>query len=127
MPVTVTNPLQYPVDVNALASTCSLYLEEQRAQTSAGIFLIDESRMIELNENYKHHQGATDVLSFPLHDPEQPTPAFIESPETKQDLGDIFICVPVVHKECADPAEFYDRLVFLAKHGLDHLLGRHHE
>lgn len=127
MPVTVANPLQYSVDNNSLANACSQYLEEQRAQSSAAIFLIDENRMVELNENYKHHQGATDVLSFPLHDPEQPTPAFIESPETQQDLGDIFICVPVVQKEYADPASFYDRLVFLAKHGLDHLLGRHHE
>lgn len=93
-----------------------------------GVHVVDEERMRFLNENYKHHQGTTDVLSFVMHDPEQPTPSFTETEQTKKQYGDIFLCFPVIEDEAKeDGVSVQEQLEFLLEHGCLHLLGHHHD
>lgn len=83
--------------------------------------------MKELNESKLHHEGTTDVLSFPQHERHQlddfPLPA-----EIPPHLGDIVICYPVAVKAAQRYGKMVDEQIgFFLEHGLMHLLGYHHD
>lgn len=71
-----------------------------------------------LNREFRHHDTATDVLSFPAPESEVPGDT----------LGDLAISV---ERAAAQAAEFghstYDEVRILMLHGLLHLLGYDHE
>lgn len=97
-------------------------------EAHVGVQVVDEERMRELNEQYKHHEGATDVLTFVLRDPEQPTPHFLETEDSYQEFGDIFLCYPVIERSAQEEGTtVQEKLEFLAEHGALHLVGEHHD
>jgi len=81
-----------------------------------------------LNKKYRNLDKTTNVLSFPFHDPTQPADtAFIESPDDVLRLGDIVISFPEARDMAIKDNKLVDdEIVFLALHGLDHLMGKHH-
>lgn len=119
----------FPADTTALENVVSkVFLINDITIAQVGVHIVSEERMRELNENYKHHQGATDVLSFVMHDPEQPTASFLESDETQRQYGDIFLCYPVIQEEAQEEGTTTQaQLEFLLEHGCLHLLGQHHD
>ncbi len=123
------NPNKYPLAESVAEGVVSrVFLAHDVTIAIVGVWLVDEAEMRRLNENYKHHQGATDVLSFPMHDPQQPTPSFLETAETAQEYGDIFLCWPVIAQEAVEEeTTVEERFAFLLEHGCLHLLGIHHE
>jgi rRNA maturation RNase YbeY len=123
------NELNYPVDVAALERVVAkVFLMNDQTVARVGVHIVDETRMTQLNEQYKHHQGATDVLTFVLHDPEQPTPSFLETPDSLSEFGDVFLCYEVIEAEALqEEISVQERLEFLLEHGCLHLLGIHHE
>lgn len=127
--VTFSNEHDFPVDISALERVVAkTFLIHEVTIAQVGVHVIDEDLMTELNEQYKHHQGPTDVLSFVMHDPEQPTPAFMETTATAQQYGDIFLCFPIIADEATEEGiEVQERLEFLTEHGCLHLLGIHHD
>jgi probable rRNA maturation factor len=84
--------------------------------------------MRQLNNQYRNIDDTTDVLSFPLNDPDEKLEAsFVEAPDGTMRLGDIVISFPQAVQEAAEENVLVDdRIVFLALHGLNHLLGIHH-
>jgi len=127
--VLVQNETQFPVDEIALQRVVSrVFLSRDVTIAQVGVSVVGIEKMTQLNEQYKHHEGATDVLSFVLHDPEQPTPGFLETPETETEYGDIFLCYEVIAEEAEEQGiEVQEQLEFLTEHACLHLLGVHHE
>lgn len=127
--VTCSNEHDFPVDFAALERVVAkTFLIHNVTIAQVGVHVIDEDLMTELNENYKHHQGPTDVLSFVMHDPEQPTPNFLETEESQTQFGDIFLCFPIIADEARDEGKaVQQQLEFLVEHGCLHLLGIHHD
>ncbi len=127
--VIFSNEHDFPVDLSALERVVSkTFLIANITIARVGVHLIDEDLMTELNEQYKHHQGPTDVLSFVMHDPEQPTPNFMETTDTATQYGDIFLCFPIIDEEAREQGvTAQEQLEFLLEHGCLHLLGVHHE
>lgn len=127
--VLFSNPHDFPVREAGVENTVSrVFLTHDITIAEIGIHIVDEAEMTELNENYKHHQGSTDVLTFPMHDPEQPTPHFLETEATQQAYGDIFLCYPVIEQEAQErEISTQEQIEFLAEHGCLHLLGVHHD
>lgn len=80
--------------------------------------LVDDERMIRLNETYRKKPGTTDVLSFELQEPEEEG-VFL--------LGEV-----VVNREAAERQakelghSFEEEVAELIRHGVLHLLGKHH-
>jgi len=97
--------------------------------TEVSISVVGDRRMRTLNKKYRHVDKTTDVLSFPFHDPTQPSKTpFIESPDDVLRLGDIVISFPEARLMAISENKLVDdEIVFLALHGLDHLMGKHHE
>lgn len=90
------------------------------------IRFVDEDEGLSLNQQYRHKNYATNVLSFPYEEPVLPED-MVGSDEPAY-LGDLVICMPVVLSEAATqhklPATHTAHLVV---HGLLHLLGYDHE
>ena len=108
----------------AMRKAISLALKYKNLKTTdpyeVSIIFVDEARIREINNDFRHIDRATDVISF----------AFSEGEGAKFApylLGDIFICTDVV----ANHAEKYgttfnEEMVFMVVHGILHLLGFDH-
>ena len=84
--------------------------------------------MRELNRTYRKLDKTTDVLSFPLHDSTYTDTQFIDPPDHVLRLGDIIVSYPQAVGEATEENTMVDDMIItLVLHGLDHLLGIHHE
>ncbi len=118
------------VDIQYAASSESLPVESDIRQWIVAVIgdrmtdaeltvrLVDESESAQLNKDFRHKQGSTNVLSFPME-----CPSAVGLPL----LGDIAICAPVVEREATaqnkDTVAHYAHMVV---HGVLHLLGYDH-
>jgi probable rRNA maturation factor len=80
--------------------------------------IVDEQESAELNEQYRHKQGPTNVLSFPFECP----------PGVELNLlGDLVICAPVVQREAQQQQkQELAHWAHMVVHGTLHLLGYDH-
>lgn len=84
------------------------------------IRITDEDEMTTLNQTWRHKNGPTNVLSFPLDVPAKN--------ETKPLLGDIVICFPVIEREAkAQHKTIEAHFAHMVVHGMLHLIGFDHE
>ncbi|MDZ7662225.1 rRNA maturation RNase YbeY [Thiohalophilus sp.] len=91
---------------------------EQRQDAELTVRIVDEAESAELNEQYRHKSGPTNVLSFPFECP----------PEVELDLlGDLVICAPVVQREAQEQGKLeMAHWAHMVVHGTLHLLGYDH-
>lgn len=104
-------------DDDSLMRWAALALRDKPGQELT-IRLVDAAESQTLNNQYRHKDYPTNVLSFPADlPPELNIPL----------LGDLVICVPVVNREAAEqgkPAEAH--WAHMVIHGCLHLLGHDH-
>ncbi len=120
----------YPVDRKKVKAAISSILEKKiNHNAEVSVAIIGDRRMRELNRTYRKIDATTDVLSFPLNDPTyNKNQSFVEAPDGILRLGDILISFPQAVETATEENKLVDDvIVFLALHGLDHLLGIHHE
>ncbi|MDA0717193.1 MAG: rRNA maturation RNase YbeY [Cyanobacteria bacterium] len=96
---------------------------------SMGLSLVGDSEIAELNADWRHKQGPTDVLAFAAQDEATdgtpPMPAYRESGPLE--LGDIVISLETAARQAPEHGHGMEQeLLFLASHGLLHLLGWDH-
>ncbi len=85
------------------------------------IRVVDLTEMTELNTQYRHKSGPTNVLSFPFDIPVGLT----DEPSL---LGDIVICAAVVNQEAQEQEKSATaHWAHMVVHGTLHLLGYDHE
>ena len=85
------------------------------------LLITDDPEIAELNQQYRHRKGPTNVLAFPMHEGD-----FSEvNPEL---LGDVVISAETAAREGKKlGVSFKQRLDFLLVHGILHLFGYDHE
>jgi probable rRNA maturation factor len=82
------------------------------------IRVVDEHESQALNEQYRHKQGPTNILSFPVEVPEGVALDL---------LGDLVICAPVVTTEALEQQKaLMDHWAHIVIHVVLHLLGYDH-
>jgi probable rRNA maturation factor len=93
-------------------------LEGFDQDTEIVVRIVDEQESAELNEQYRHKPGPTNILSFPVEVP--------ESIELNL-LGDLVVCAPVLEKEALEQHKtLIDHWAHIIVHGVLHLLGYDH-
>ena len=93
-------------------------LEGYQPDTEIVVRIVDEQESAELNEQYRHKPGPTNILSFPVEVPDG-----IELDL----LGDLVICAPVLEKEALEQHKVLaDHWAHIIVHGVLHLLGYDH-
>lgn len=92
----------------------------------AGIILVDDSYMRELNRTYRGQDCSTDVLSFAMLEAGEGEPE-VFGLEQDTELGDVFVSMESAVRQAAEFGHSLEReVVFLAVHGMLHLLGYDH-
>lgn len=87
------------------------------------IAIVGDRKMTALNKQYRNLDKTTNVLSFSQSEGEN----MVVSSE-KLVLGDVVISYPVMIQEAsAENMLVDDKICFWVQHGLQHLLGEHHE
>lgn len=82
------------------------------------IRIVDKIESAQLNETYRHKQGATNILSFPFEVP--------DGMELNL-LGDLVICAPVLESEAKiQNKPLHNHWAHIVIHGTLHLLGYDH-
>lgn len=129
MPVLVSN-LQDSLPVHEeLLQRLTEAVETVLAQTGmpevaeVSIVFVDDAYIARLNQQYRHIDGATDVLSFALLEGEP-------MPEGEQELllGDVVISLETANRQAEEYGHSFDREVsYLVVHGVLHLLGYDHQ
>jgi len=85
------------------------------------VLFTDNKHIAELNEQYLHRTGPTDVLSFPMSGG---LPPEVETPM----MGDVVVSVDTALEESRRLDEPLDKTIYrLLIHGILHLLGYDHE
>lgn len=94
--------------------------------TEVDITIVDDEEIHILNREYRNVDRATDVLSFALDEGEEDEPELIDGPEEHL-LGDIIISAETAQRQGEEFGHGLEReIVYLAVHGLLHLLGYDH-
>jgi probable rRNA maturation factor len=102
------------------------------ADATVSLTLVRDAEIRAINRDHRGKDAATDVLSFPLHEPA----AFVQAPQTaprvRDDvelmLGDIVVSVDTARRQAADYDAPLEREVErLLIHGVLHLCGHDHE
>ncbi len=95
-------------------------------QYSVALHLVSDATIRALNHEHRGQDEATDVLSFPLHDPNGMR--FVLPPGHPVNLGDVVVSAPRALEQAAEFGHAPEReLAYLVAHGVLHLLGYDHE
>ena len=131
--IIIKSESRYPVDRKGLRTFLKKTLEKHNIveNIQVDIIFVGDRKMTFFNKKHMNREGTTNVLSFPLMDDYKKRGnerGFVLPPDDVLRLGDIVISYPQARKE----AMIYnltvdDQINKLARHGLLHLLGEHHD
>lgn len=127
--VTIQTASHYPIRKHVIATAVKDVLAKRlKGDVEVSILFCGDRKMKQLNKIYRNIDDTTDVLSFPQHDPSQAMKPFTPPPDNVLYLGDIVVSYPQTIKEAAhDNMMVDDKIIQLVLHGLDHLMGIHHD
>ena len=95
---------------------------EMQGSRNLTIRLVDSEESERLNTTYRQKAGATNVLAF------AGASATALPPEAEPELGDLVICLPLVHAEAREQGKDpVAHMAHLTIHGTLHLLGYDHD
>jgi len=104
-----------------LSQTIELYLDHIGVSKDVTVVLCDDEFIHELNQKDRNVDDATDVLSYPLSEPDD-----VNMPDIGQ-LGDVFISVDTAKRQAQTHGlALIEEVLSLAAHGITHLRGFDH-
>jgi probable rRNA maturation factor len=119
--------VQHAVPKNEMPTVAQLkqwtrkVLQNKKLNVEITIRVVDVAEMTELNKQYRHKIGPTNVLSFPF----DMSMSFVNGPPL---VGDIVICAAVVNREAEEQGKSKTaHWAHMVIHGTLHLLGYDHE
>lgn len=93
-----------------------------------GIGVVTENEIKEINNEFRHIDKPTDVLSFPIFSREELEKIKKEKTDEEMSLGDIILCMDVIEAHSIEYGTGFDReMLYMIVHGICHLLGYDHE
>lgn len=116
---------RYKVDRKRIRDLILKVLQKNdvKGPVEVSLAVVGDRKMRDISRKYKGDDKTRNILSFPLS--EGPSSML---PTDKLRLGDIVISYPEVIRESAKMDMMVDdRVAELMEHGMNHLLGLHHE
>ncbi len=133
--IIVNSDSRYNINKTAIKAAASAVLVKFRisGRVELGINIIGDRKMHELNRKYRGLDATTNILSFALEDAQPvslqhiPRVGFVASPDKWLRLGDIVISYPQAIEDASlDGISVDEEVKYLVEHGVNHLLGVHH-
>ena len=116
---------RYKVNRKRIRSSIAELLNQNgvNSPVEVSVAIVGDRKMRELSRKYKGEDKTRNSLSFSLSEGEK-----METPAGVIRLGDIVLSYPIVLLEASrDEMLVDDKVDELVKHGMNHLLGNHHE
>lgn len=113
------------VDLEAMKKTMAKILSDLECPGAAvAISLVDDEEIADVHEQFMNIPGATNVISFAFEEGE----VIALPPGMSRQLGDVMISLDTAERDAAE-ADWNsdDEVLYLAIHGVLHLLGYDHE
>ena len=121
---------RYPVNRGAIRKGIYEVLAAEglgNLDAQVSVFVCGSRKMKSLVDKHLGDNKVHEVLSFPFEDSKQGG-AFADLPNKIRMLGDIIVSWPEVVRLAGENEKMVDdELAFLVGHGMEHLLGKHHE
>ncbi len=117
---------RYKVNRKRIKNTVSSLLDknEVKGQVEVSVAIVGDRKMRALSQKYKGEDKTRNVLSFSLAEGD----SIVMPKDGVLRLGDIVLSYPEVIRDAArDEVLVDDKVDELVMHGLEHLLGLHHE
>lgn len=115
----------------AAAGRAALAAEGMPDGVEVSVTLVDDEEIRTLNRDYRGQDAPTDVLSFPLWEPDEIAALRLDPqrwPERPLLLGDVVISVETAVRQAEEYGHGLKReLGYLCVHGVLHLLGYDHQ
>lgn len=81
----------------------------------------------ELNAKYREIDKPTDVLSFPMFEPDEIAEMISENYQIEEALGDMVISIPKVKEQAIEYGHSFEReLAYMVVHSFYHIMGYDH-
>lgn len=126
--VLISSDSRYPVNRKIIKKAVSeVFIREgiESLNAEVSVLVCGFRKMNELSKKYLGDGRDHEVLSFPLDDVKKITDTDSDSVRR---LGDVIVSWPKVLELAAAENIYVDeKLAFLVSHGVEHLLGKHHE
>lgn len=128
MPVVMNNeqdliqiPENWQEKIDKVVELC-LIQEDVDRRAEVDLLFVDNAAIREMNRTYRDKDSATDVLSFPMYEADEPI-----DDEEEILFGDIVISLERAKEQCAEYGHSLEReVMYLLVHGLLHLAGYDH-
>jgi probable rRNA maturation factor len=105
-------------DANQIQSWIDTVLAGYSQDTEIVVRIVDVNESAQLNKQYRHKPGPTNILSFPVEVPEGISLNL---------LGDLVVCAPVLEREALEQGKpLNHHWAHIIIHGVLHLLGYDH-
>lgn len=130
--VVISGDTRYPADRKVLKKAVHDIFAKYKVEdidAEVSIAIIGKRKMKMLSDKYFDDGQIHAVISFPLEEVTgEKGGAFINPPDGILRLGDVILCWPKVLEAASRDDVFVDEEVYsLVSHGVEHLLGKHHE
>lgn len=129
--VLISSDPRYPVNRKVIREAVAKVFKQENLESlnaEVSVLVCGLRKMKDLSKNYLHDDIDHEVLSFPLQEKKTENDPSVEIPDEVMRFGDVVICWPIVLRQAAEDNVFVDeKLAFLVSHGVEHLLGKHHE
>lgn len=129
--VDIVSDTRYPVNRKIVrkAVVDTLSKNKVNGDIEVSVAVVGRRKMKQLTDQYLGDGLNHEILSFPFEDVASTSKeGFINPPDDVLRLGDIVLAWPdVVLAAGSDDVMVDDELYMLTSHGVEHLLGKHHE
>lgn len=130
--VLITSDSRYPVNRKVIKSAVNAVFKAENIESldaEVSVLVCGSRKMKDLTSKYLGDELDHEVLSFPLEETKvDKHVSFSRNSGDVLRLGDVVVCWPKVLELAArDDMLVDDKLAFLVSHGVEHLLGKHHE
>ncbi len=123
MPVSISNPKRRQIPRDLLSKACQHTLDAyDKSNCDVSLVISNDQLLHELNLQYRGMDKPTDVLSFSLISEDDSMSFANELPN--MELGEIYISYQTAQRQAINAGHSVENeIVFLAVHGVLHLLG----
>ncbi len=130
--VLITSDTRYPVNRKVVRGAVEGVFEREKIRdldAEVSVSVVGSRKMKEIADKYMADGKVHEVLSFPLEEiNSKEKGGFANSPDGILRLGDVIVSWPEILRLAALENIMVDeKLAFLVAHGVEHLLGKHHE
>lgn len=130
MNVLIHTDTRYPVNRKIIRKAVVDVFAKNKINSDAevSVAVVGERKMKVLTGKYLSDGKNHEILTFALEDASEVRGGFVNPPDEVLRLGDVVLCWPEVLQLAAkEDILVDDEVYFLTAHGVEHLLGKHHE